>query len=322
MTLPLLSPLQSQWTHQCLEETSWSSWKPVHLLGEGGWSMAVLVRHQRKNAVLLMDRPNKPPPSPNFPSSMESYESNMRIRQACLELGMRVPNTLESPRPWSGGAAVLMTRIQGQDHGRAMKALPLDAFKIGSSVARLVEKSQGLGHSHPAHAHGFGRHLFGKQAEYASAAEAYAGWVAPLKGNDPFVDDLVDRLQQKADLMLKSCPRTTQVWDVGDRNVMIGPSGRVVGLVDQADMYSGDPMFVPGFSMAMLGDLHGWEQIQDYEAGWKKAWKITDEQWLRVRLHRLASHGRLTGKQWRRNGEAPAEFKGWVECAQALLDQL
>lgn len=168
---------------------------------------------------------------------------------------------------------------------------------------------------------GYGRHLFGKPAKLGCAAQAHAAWIAPLKGYCPRIDELVDRIQEVANQLLASCPRTTQIWDVGDRNVMIGRQGRVVGLVDQADIYSGDPMFVPGFSMAMLGDLHGWGQIQAYEQGWKKSWKITVEESMRIELHRVASHGRLSGKHWRWHGNPPPSFNGWERSALALLER-
>ena len=322
MTLPLFSASHTHWIQQCLTETAWQAWTPVQPLGEGGYSMAVLVKRRNTMAVLLMDRPDRPPSPPDFPTSIQSYESNMLIRQECRNLGMKVPETLEAPRAWSGGAAVLMTRIQGQDHGRAMLSFPLDARKIGGAVARLVQRSQGLGQAHPDHAHGFGRHLFGKPAIHDTTAQAFSKWISPLKGNDPSIDDLVGSLEEKAGEVFRHTPRTTQIWDVGDRNVMIGQTGRVVGLVDQADMYSGDPMFVPGFSIAMLGDLHGWSQIQDYEAGWRKAWGANDEDWARVQLHRLSSHGRLAGKQWRRNGHPPPSFNGWAQRATRLLETL
>lgn len=321
MTFSAFSDFQLHWTRQCLEETTWQSWTPVQPLGEGGNSMAVLVKRSRATAVLLMDKPNKPPPSPDFPTSIESYESNMLIRQECRKLGMRVPETVEAPRQWSGGAAVLMTRIQGQDHGKAMREGVLDAERIGGAVARLVQRSQGLGQAHASHLGGYGRHLFGKPAKLGCAAQAHAAWIAPLKGYCPRIDELVDRIQEVANQLLASCPRTTQIWDVGDRNVMIGRQGRVVGLVDQADIYSGDPMFVPGFSMAMLGDLHGWGQIQAYEQGWKKSWKITVEESMRIELHRVASHGRLSGKHWRWHGNPPPSFNGWERSALALLER-
>lgn len=58
-------------------------------------------------------------------------------------------------------------------------------------------------------------------------------------------------------------PKTTQIWDVGDRNIMLNEEGLVVGLVHQVDMFTGDAMLVPGFSLAMLEDIHHWKGVRD-----------------------------------------------------------
>ena len=117
--------------------------------------------------------------------------------------------------------------------------------------------------------------------------------------------------------MLLSAPRTTQIWDVGDRNIMLDEKGRVTGLVDQVDMSTGDPLLVPGFSLAMLADVHAWAKVDDYAAGWRQAWSITPEQWARVQLHRLTCHGRFIGK--RLDTVAPSTLRAWQDRAAAML---
>lgn len=309
----------SQWVAQCLEETQWTCWKPLAMLGEGTHSLAVLVGRAKRQAVLVLDRPNKPPPGPGFPSSIASYRSCNLIRRECKRLGIRVPLTVGAPREWSGGAAVLMSRIRGEDHGRAIQKGPVDAHGIGLQVARIVAQSRGLGQASAQHGVGFGRHLFGHCAPTSSGAQAYRLWGAPLRGRDPEVDDLMDALQGLADTWLALAPRTTQVWDVGDRNVMVSGADRVVGLVDQADMVSGDPMFVPGFCTAMLGDIHAWGQVDDYLKGWAGEWGVDEHEKDRIALHRLASHGRIAGKAWAVSAQRPASIDRWVSQAKALL---
>lgn len=318
---PSLFSHSSGWVAQCLEETQWTSWQPLNMLGEGTHSLAILVGRSNRKAVLVMDRPNKPPPGPGFPSSIEAFRSCTLIRRECKRLGIRVPLTVGAPREWSGGAAVLMSLIRGEDHGKAIQNRSVDARSIGRQVARIVEQSWGLGDASPEHSVGFGRHLFGRIAPALSGAEAYRLWGAPLRGKDSEVDNLMDGLQDLADRWLPWAPRTTQVWDMGDRNVMVEGSDRVVGLVDQADMFSGDPMFVPGFCTAMLGDIHSWNQVDDYLEGWVAQWGADEQDRDRIILHRLASHGRIAGKAWGLDGQRPASMDQWVARAKGLLSR-
>ena len=309
------------WVGQCLEETRWTAWQPLGMLGEGTHSLAVLVARGSRKAVLLMDRPNKPPPSPGFPSSIEAYRSCSLIRRECKRLGIRVPLTVGAPREWSGGAAVLMSRLRGEDHGRAIQSRAMDARNIGRQVARIVAQSRGLAQASPEHSVGFGRHLFGQPGPASSNAEVYRLWGAHLRGREPEIDDLMDGIQELADAWLPLAPRTTQVWDVGDRNVMVEGTDRVVGLVDQVDMVTGDPMFVPGFCSAMLGDIHSWDHVDDYLRGWVEEWQADEGEQARIALHRLASHGRIAGKAWGFSGIRPASIDHWTRQAKELLSR-
>ena len=144
---------------------------------------------------------------------------------------------------------------------------------------------------------------------------------------DGTTDKLIEQLKEVVSSEFGDVSRTTQIWDVGDRNIMLNEHGSVVGLVDQVDMFTGDAMFVPGFSIAMLGDVHSWAMIDTYSNSWRQAWDMTEEEWFRVQLHRLACHGRFVGKTWGRNhfllevSQQPQELTKWQENTRQLLAQ-
>lgn len=304
------------WVQRCLSETGWGSWHPHHILGEGARSMAVLVQRSARQAALLLDRPNRPMFNKPGYDSLSLYQSASAIRLACRRAGLPVARTMGAPRAWSGGAAVLLSRVPGRDLEHMLGDPSLDGFAIGTRVAQMVAASQVLGTSHKRHTHGFGAHLFGHQPPRTSSLEVWSEYIDPLRHHERVTDALIDRLQSLAQSMLSTAPRTTQIWDVGDRNIMLDTAGQVVGLVDQVDMFTGDPMLVPGFSLAMLGNVHGWHQVDRYATGWRAAWDLDQEQWCRVHLHRLTCYGRFMGRRW--NTRPPALTQWQSEVRQLL----
>lgn len=318
--MPAPLAVHQPWIQQCLLETGWCDWRALGLLGRGAWSMAALVARGGRQAVLLLDRPDRPAlAKPGVQGTLALYESAAAIRLACRRAGLPVARTLGAPRAWSGGAAVIMARVPGRDLEHLLQDPRVDGETIGRRVAGLVAASQVLGQAHRAHATGFGNHLFGRRPPQACPLDQWRLRVAPLRGRDAATDALLERLETLAADLLAGAPRTTQVWDVGDRNIMVGEDGQVVGLVDQVDMSTGDPLLVPGFSLAMLADVHGWAQAGRYAAGWRQAWELDAAQWARVEFHRLSCHGRYLGKHWAAG--RPAALSAWQARARLLLAQ-
>lgn len=313
-------PLPLPWIQLCLEETDWISWRVEQFLGIGMWSMAVSLNKGGRNAVLLVNRPDSPQVKPGIGGVLDLYQSAASIRVNCRKVGMPVAKTIGSPRAWSGGAAVLLSRVPGRDMEHMLDQ-ELDAYRIGCAVAEMVLSSQVLGAAHKKHHSAFGVHIFGKPGKHSCPTDAWAMCISPLGGIDPQAYELIEQLKVKAHLLLDDIPKTTQIWDVGNRNIMLGEDGTVVGLVDQVDMFTGDAMFVPGFSLAMLGDVHHWKGVRDYAKAWKQAWGITPEQWQRVRLHRLGCYGRFIGKSWQAQDKDRQRLADWKDKARIFLDQ-
>lgn len=316
------------WIQRCLDENGWNSWGVDKILGQGSWSVAVLLVKGGRQCVLLANRPDAPQINkPGVTGIFQLYQSAAKIRNSCRKVGLPVARTISGPREWTGGAAVLLSRVPGRDMEHMLDNPNLDASAIARSVASIVRDSQVLGSAHTQHKSGFGNHIFGHRPRHNCSVAAWSMCISPLLGVDAGSDELIERLGHVVRASFVDVTRTTQIWDVGDRNIMLDEQGEVVGLVDQVDLFTGDAMMVPGFSMAMLGDIHNWGMIEAYSKAWRSAWEMTPEQWFRVRLHRLASHGRFVGKTWKANHtllsvlQQPQELAKWQENTRKLLSE-
>lgn len=310
-------PVDASVFSRCLMDCGWSDWRFLKFLGQGGHSQAALVEKKsaqdHQTAVLLL----APGYSPHYPV-FEHYQSGARIREFCLSLGLSVPKTLAGPLRWGDGAVVLLSQIPGRDLDDLVKEkAPLNGRLLGQTVARLVEKSQALTSAHPNHSLGAGLHFYGAAPPCATLMASHIDWVSPLRGHDTQIDQALGHLQNVAQDLLQDVGCTTMLWDVGDRNVMI-ESGEVMGLVDQTNIYTGDRLFVPGFCLAMLSDVLGWSQANHYEEAWRQAWNVSEKEWRRVEVHRLASSGRQFGKDWHRYGNPGPSLPIWVERVRGL----
>ena len=311
----------------CLAELGWTTWTQGDVLGWGNHNSATHVLNEdQQEAVLLVEHDRTLLPYPaGCPDGLSHLESGVQIRHVLGQAGMAVPQTIVPPNTWSGGTAMVLSRVPGRDVGQWLaEQRPMDARKLGKEVAHLVSRSGVLGQADPAHATGWGRHLYGSPGPHQSCLEAFHAWIAPLRGLRHDVGMRLGHLEWRAWLWLRRVERKTLIWDVGDRNVMLEdtPQGlRVAGLVDQVDLWSGDPLFVPGACWALFGDLGGGDSLA-YEAGWHDAWEQHAEQWRRAHLWRVGALARQLGKAWRKEGSPPAaQLAQWMAACDQLLEE-
>ena len=314
---------------KCLNEVSWNTWSIDTFLGQGAWSFAMLLKKGKRECVLLLTNPNITPMNkPDVLGFLPLYQSAANIRIHCRHVGLPVAKTIARPQAWSGGACVLLSRVAGKDLEHSLQNSNIDAYKIGVRVAHMVRASQVLGTAHHKHHQGFGNHIFGMRPRHNSNALAWSTCISTLVDVNEKTNLVIEQLRIMAEQVLEDAPKTTQIWDVGDRNIMLDDNGDVVGLVDQVDLFTGDECFVAGFSWAMLGDVHNWSKIDDYTQAWRHTWNMTEEQILRTRMYRLACFGRFIGKQVHQlskpvltHNEQQEALNRWNDCAQKILSE-
>ena len=312
----------------CLAELGWTTWTAGDVLGWGSHSSAIhVVNEGQQDGVLLVEHDRTLFPHPaGCPDGLSHLESGVQIRRVLGQSGLSVPQTIVPPNMWSGGTAMVLSRVPGRDVGQWLaEQRPMDARALGRDVARLVSRSGTLAQAHPAHATGWGRHLYGEVGPHQSCLEAFHAWIAPLRGLRHDVGMRLGHLEWRAMLWLRRVERQTLIWDVGDRNVMLEDTAqglRVAGLVDQVDLWSGDPMFVPGACWALFGGLGGGDSLA-YEAGWHDAWEQHAGQWRRAHLWRVGTLARQLGKTWRKEGGPPsAQLAQWIAACDQLLEEV
>lgn len=306
--------------HQCLGDTNWIHWTPQAFLGAGANCAAVLVLCKKtgKEAVLLMEKEDKAQLPAGYPSALEYMNSGVHIRKHFLRMGIPVPETLEEPKLWSGGVALIMSRVPGRDINDILQEGGIiNPGPVARRVAEIIQLGWEIESVDRSHTVGWGKHLFGQSAPFSNALDAFIYYFTPIMSiPDHDVAQLAHQVQEIASIELSSTPRATCLWDVSERNLMLCEGGNLTGLVDQVDLWSGDPMFIPGTAMAMLADVNKWPGVDQYEKAWQEAWGCSSQQWQRVSIHRLCTFGRWLG---RKSSHCPIRVEQWKNQARNLI---
>lgn len=309
---------------QCLDETGWTHWLPRAFLGAGANSIAVLLVSVKTNkeAVLLMERHDKTLLPWGAPTVLAYMNSGVHIRYHFSVMGIPVPETIEAPKLWSGGAALVMSRVPGRDiHQILTEGGVINPGPVAKKVAGIIQTGWNIEKADPNHSKGWGKHLFGQSGPFSNGADVFADYLSPIMNTaDQDVVHLAHQVQEIASIQLLSTPRATCLWDVSERNLMLCENGNLVGVVDQVDLWSGDPMFIPGTAMAMLADVNRWPGVDEYEYSWRNSWGCSSQEWQRVSIHRLGTFGRWIGRRAKDPGKIIQDHvERWKQQALELI---